>query len=54
MFKVNDKNTRMTPLSRSGVFFNFESNFTPFSGVSIVAFEQVKVSSVYIAFKLWL
>ena len=41
MFKFNNKSTRTTS---SGVFIvNFRKNFTPFSGVSIVAFEQINV-----------
>ena len=39
MFKVNNKNTRMT----SGVSGEFEHNFKPFSNVFIVDFEQVNV-----------
>ena len=41
MFKVNNKNTRMTPMVRSGVFIvNLEHTFTTFCSVSIVNFEQ--------------
>ena len=44
MFKVYNKNTRTTPLSRSGVFIvTFEHIFTPFSGVFVADFELVNV-----------
>ena len=38
MFKVNNKNTRMTPMT--------SMYFKPFSLVSIVDFEQINVSRV--------
>ena len=55
LFKVNNRNTRkrceicskltIKTRPRSGVFIvNFEHNFTPFSSVSTVDFEQVNVN----------
>ena len=42
MFKVNDKDTKMMPLRRFGVFIvNFEHISHLCSSVSIVDFEQV-------------
>ena len=42
MFKVNNKDTKMTPWRRFGVFIvNFEHILHPCSSVSIVNFEHV-------------
>ena len=45
VFENKIKNTKTTPMTSSDVFIvNFERIFTPFSGVSVVRFEQVNVS----------
>ena len=54
MFKVNNKNTRTTSLTSSGVFIaNFEHIFTPFSSFPIVDFEQIN-ANLLISFSIFL
>ena len=44
VFENKIKNTKTTPMTSSVFIVNFERIFTPFSGVSVVRFEQVNVS----------
>ena len=47
LFKVNNKNTRKTPVTSFWCFYcQLWTYFTPFSGVSLADFEQVHVSWV--------
>ena len=53
MFKINNKNTRMTSRRRSGIFIvNIDYISHLFSTVSGVEFEQVNVSRVVSKIKL--
>ena len=47
MFKVNNKDARMTALMSLWFHCYFRTYFTPFSTVSIVEFEQVNVFRVH-------
>ena len=51
MFKVNNKNTRTTPMASFWYLINFEYVSHLFSGVSIIKFEQVNASWVKSTFR---
>ena len=51
MFDVNNKNTRTTLLTFSGVFIVKVEHILPFSSASSVDFEEVNVSWEWVFFK---
>ena len=52
MFNANNKNTRTSPLTSSGVFCKLWAYSRDFSSVSIVEFEQINVGWVLVVMEV--